>query len=348
MDLRPARLAAQLLTGPPAATVEAVVERVLAVQAQDGRGFRLAVRARSAGLTAADVDRALTEARSLVVSWLNRGTLHLVPAADWWWLHPLTAPQQVTTVERSLRQLGVTPAQADRGVDVVRQAVRDHPRTRRELRDLLDDAGVPTEGQAIVYLLYAATVRHDIVRGPVVGAEQAFVGARDWLGPPPPPLGREEVLGRLARRYLAGHGPASPRDLAAWAGITLGDARTGFEAVADEVVPQGDGVRLATSPDGGPLPPPRLLGAFDPVLHGWSSREPFVGPHGSVVTVNGLFRPFALVGGRAVATWRIERGAVVLDPLEAIPQRALAALERDAADVLRYLGLPPRPLQTTR
>ena len=38
------------------------------------------------------------------------------------------------------------------------------------------------------------------------------------------------ALGELARRYLVGHGPAGERDLAAWAGITLGAGR----AVSDK------------------------------------------------------------------------------------------------------------------
>lgn len=66
------RLGAQLLSGPPLHDVVAVVERLLAVQAQDPRGARLAVRARTSGLTAADVDAALNE-RSVVITWLNRG-----------------------------------------------------------------------------------------------------------------------------------------------------------------------------------------------------------------------------------------------------------------------------------
>jgi hypothetical protein len=86
------RLTAQLLAGPPAGDPVAVAERLLAVQGQDPRGVRLAVRARTDGLSAADVDRALTEARSLVVNWLNRGTLHLVRREDHPWLHALTAP----------------------------------------------------------------------------------------------------------------------------------------------------------------------------------------------------------------------------------------------------------------
>ena len=62
------------------------------------------------------------------------------------------------------------------------------------------------------------------------------------------------------------------------------------------------------------MPPPRLLGPYDPVLLGWTSREPILGPHTGIVTVNGLFRPFALVGGRAVATWRMAQGEVALEP----------------------------------
>ena len=71
------RLTAQLLAGPPATDPETVVERLLAVQGQDPRGARLAIRARSKGLTAADVDRALND-HALLITWLNRGTLHLV------------------------------------------------------------------------------------------------------------------------------------------------------------------------------------------------------------------------------------------------------------------------------
>jgi hypothetical protein len=51
------RLTAQLLAGRRARDPVAATERLLAVQAQDAREARLAVRARTAGLTAADVDR---------------------------------------------------------------------------------------------------------------------------------------------------------------------------------------------------------------------------------------------------------------------------------------------------
>jgi Winged helix DNA-binding domain len=337
-----ARLTAQQLSGAPASAPEQVVRRLLAVQGQDPRGARLSIRSRSTGVLGADVDDALTTRRSLLITWLNRGTLHLVAAEDYWWLHALTTPQLVTGNARRLRQEGVSPLQADRGVDVITGAVEsDGPQTRARLRDRLDAAGVPTRGQALVHVLMAASLRGHVVRGPMSGGEHAYVAVRDWLGDPPVPLERDEALAQLARRYLAGHGPADARDLAKWAGVGLGDARTGLEGITDELTPGEDGlVDLADRTPPAELPPPRLLGPFDPLLLGWVSREAFVGRHRQIVTTNGLFRPAALVRGRVVATWSLAGGTVSIQPLEAVSRGTLSALEKDAAGVVRFLGLP--------
>jgi hypothetical protein len=338
------RLAAQLLSGTPAGSVLEVTERLLAIQAQDPRGARLAVRARSRGLSAADVERALTRDRSVVVTWLNRGTLHLVRAEDYWWLHPLTTPPLRTGNARRLAQEGVPPQDAERAVAVIeRSLAAEGPLTRAQLGDRIAAAGVRTQGQALVHELALASLRGSTVRGPMVGRDHAYVLVREWLGEPPGPFDRDRALAELAARYLAGHGPASDRDLAQWAGLPLGDARRGLAAIAGRLADRDDGLAsLAAQPSGPgradpPLPPPRLLGAFDPLLLGWSSREPIVGPHGRLVAVNGLFRPFALVRGRAVATWTMPGGKVVLAPFAPLPAPDEAALTADATEVERFL-----------
>ena len=334
--LRALRLRSQLLSGPPADTPEDVVGRILAVQAQDERGLRLAVRARSRGVTAADVDTALDDGR-LVVTWLNRGTLHLVRTEDYRWLHSLTAHRVLPGVRTRLRGLGVDPAGEERGVAVVAAAVEDEgPLTRHQLRDRLDAAGVPTAGQALIHLLAAASLQGLTVRGPMVDGHHAYVSVARWVGPPGPAENRAEVLARLGRRYLAGHAPAGPPDLAAWAGITLGDARAALAAVGG-----GPDAPTRRRPS---LPPPRLLGPFDPLLHGWASRSVFVGDHGSVVTTNGIFRPSCLVGGRIVGTWTAPAPGLVLDLFEAVDDDVRAALGRDARRVERFLGRPARPV----
>src|ERR1035438_8674164 len=270
------RCGAQLLSGPPASDPVDVAERLLAVQGQDPRGARLAVRARTAGLSAADVDRALTADRSLLITWLNRGTLHLVRSADYWWLHQLTTPPLLAGNARRLGQEGVSPDAANLGVRVIeRSLAQEGPLTRGQLRDLISAAGVRTEGQALVHVLMLACLRGICVRGPMIGSEHAYVLVRDWLGAPPGPVDPDRALAMLARRYLAGHGPASDRDLAKWAGLPLRDARRGLTVIASELGVRDDGLAaLAGQPDGGAqLPPPRLLGAYDPLLLGWESRQ---------------------------------------------------------------------------
>lgn len=333
------RLTAQLLSGPVAGDVLDVVRRLLAVQAQDPRGARLAIRARSVGLSAMDVDAALNE-RSVVISTLNRGTLHLVRSDDYWWLHPLTTPQLLTANRKRLAQEQVSPDAAERGVEVITHVLgRDGPTIRADLREEVRRAGIRVEGQAFVHLLMLATIRGHVVRGPILGGEHAFVLVPDWLTDRVEPLDRDTALGELARRYLAGHGPASEQDLARWAGITLGDARRGLSRIAGQLVERPDGLAQTVDRTGrAELPPPRLLGAFDPCLLGWVSRDDIVGGHPGVVTTNGVFRPFAMVNGRAVATWSLSRGRITQRPLQSIAMRAQKALDADAVEVLTYLG----------
>src|SRR6202165_1885563 len=102
VDVGEARFAAQLLGEKRATDAVGVADRLLAVQAQDLRSARLAIRARTAGVSAADIDRALTDYRTLVIGWLNRGTLHLVRSEDYWWLHALTTPPLYTGNARRL------------------------------------------------------------------------------------------------------------------------------------------------------------------------------------------------------------------------------------------------------
>jgi hypothetical protein len=333
------RLTAQALAGERLRSPEAVAERLLAVQGQDPRGARLAVRARTEGVTAGDVDRALSEDRSLLITWLNRGTLHLVRGEDYPWLHALTAPTHFAGCRRRLQQEGVSEASAERAMATIEKTLAEEgPLSGKELRLRLTAGGVRTEGQAFIHLMFLAAARGILVRGPMIGKQHAYVLVRDWLGEPEP-VDRETALAELARRYLVGHGPADERDLARWAGLPLRDARAGLEAIAPELEQREDGlVDLKGRAAAAPLPPPRLLGAFDPLLLGWTSREEVVGPHKLLVTNNGIFRPFALVEGRAVARWGLAGGKVTIEHLGKVRKKDAAALEEDAIAVKRFLS----------
>ena len=351
------RSASQLLDRRIAGGPDAAVRALLAVQAQDRSAWRLALRARVDAITADDVNRALSDTRSLLVAWLNRGTLHLVCSDDYPWLLALTAPTHLVASARRLAQEGLTPTDVERGVACIeRSLATEGPLLRAQLRERLADRGIRTEGQATVHLLFAAVVRGVAVLGPVLAGGHAFAHAREWLGSgADPPAGdwRERALAEMARRYLVGHGPATDGDLAKWAGLPLRDARAGLRSIGAELVELDGGlVELVTSraseADLGPAIerlPPRLLPAFDPSLLGWRQREPFLRPvdEPQVIPVGGgLFRAFATVDGTAAATWAIRRSgsraAMRIDPFEALGSDDVAALRAEAEDVARFEG----------
>jgi hypothetical protein len=174
----------------------------------------------------------------------------------------------------------------------------------------------------------------------VLGRQHAYVLARDWL-PASRPVERSVALAELARRYLVGHGPAEDRDLARWAGLPLRDARAGLEAIASELAQRSDGlVQLRSARRRpAPLPPPRLLGTFEPMLLGWRSREALLGDDPQVIVNGGMFSKFAIVQGRGVAGWRLRDGRVEIEPWAPVSREALAALERDGVAVREFLGV---------
>jgi Winged helix DNA-binding domain len=332
------RFASQLLAGDRAADAAAVCDRLLAVQAQDLRSARLAVRARTSGLAAHDVDRALTDG-TLVVGWLNRGTLQLVRREDYWWLHALTTPPLFTSNARRLEQTGVTAAAAERGVAAISRALAGGPLSRDQLRERVQAVRVPTAGQAFVHVVMLACLRGIAVRGPFVGKTQAYMLTRDWLGPPEL-VDRERALGELARRYLDGHAPAGERDLAKWAGLPLRDVRAGLGTIATELVQRSDELlELNGALYGGP-PRVCLLDQWDPLLVGWQTRESLLEHYPRRSSPEAHYRPFAYVDARAVATWSLRQGTVTVgEPFVPLKRAARTALAAEATDVVRFLQL---------
>jgi hypothetical protein len=275
--LRRARARAQLLHRPPGLTAAAAVRHLLAVQAQDPRSARLALRARL-GAVPPDDD-------ALVVTWLVRGTLHLVHRDDLPWLHALTAPGRLAANARRLEQLGVDEAAAADAVGRIRAAL---PFGRDDGPALLGRGG-----QAVPHLLHRAALlglcvqdldrRFSTLTLPGVDLERA----------------REE----LARRYAVAHAHATVADLAAWSGLPKRDLR-----------PLPDGAAQAAS--GGEPVPPRLLPPFDPYVLGFKDRA-FAVPavlHAQVFPGGGMFRATAVDDGLVRGTWTQPRGRVALDP----------------------------------
>jgi hypothetical protein len=289
---------------------------LLAVQAQDFAAVPLALRARSSGLTRADIHAAI-DSGELIISWLNRGTLHLVCHEDYGWLHALTAPTMTATNKRRLAQEGVTDP--DRGIRLIAKALEDGPMPRAALGEHAGETG-----PALTHLLLAASLRGLIVRGPIRGRDQTFALTRDQVGELPR-VDREAGLAELARRYLTGHARATDADLAYWSGLPLRDVRAGL-AAAD--------AGAAPGPAGDRALPPKLLPPFDPYILGWKDLSFAIPPAlmKRVMPGGGMFRAVVLVDGRVAGTWSRAGRRVAIDA------PGVEGLDAEAADVERFLA----------
>src|SRR5712692_7801698 len=180
------RLRAQRLTPQPtdpAADVAHVVKELCGIQAQDSRAAALAVRVRSAGLVAADVEHARTQQRSIIRTWGPRGTLHLLATEDLGWLLPLLGPVFVAGGQRRRAELGLDEDTCVRGIHIMRNVLANQgPLTRPEIVEQLAIYGICLEGQARPHLLYRAALEGIICLGPDRGAEPTYVLLSDWVG----------------------------------------------------------------------------------------------------------------------------------------------------------------------
>ncbi|HVF76810.1 MAG TPA: winged helix DNA-binding domain-containing protein [Solirubrobacteraceae bacterium] len=321
---RALRLRAQGLTGSPTGDVEGVCGRLVGIQAQELGFARLAFRPRCTGdVSASDVDAAVREGR-LVWTWAMRGTLHLVRAADVAWLVGLLGPTFATRGRPRRLALGLDDAFCERALAVIRDVLATEGPQRRGT--LAQRAGIDPRGQAPAHLLGLAAMRGLVRRVPAAaGRTPTFA----LLESEPTPLSEDEALTRLGGRYLAGHGPATAQDLAAWSGIGLRRARRALAAAA---------IPTPASP-GDEGPHVTLLGHFDPYLLGYASRDLVLDPrHAKRIQAGGGFiAPAVLVDGRVVGTWRREE-VDWLEPFEPLGAEVLAALERERVDVERFAG----------
>jgi hypothetical protein len=338
-------------TGP--VRVRQVVSDVCGLQAQDAAAAALSVRARCGGLVAAHVEQARVEERSVVRTWLMRGTLHLVAAEDVGWLLELLGPIFIRSGRGRRAQLGLDEEAGARGVRALDTMLAGRgPLTRDEIRRELAAQKIPWAGQATIHLIGLAALEGRLCYGPKRGSEETFVRLADWIGPgaavPP-----ERAPAELARRHLAAYGPATVEDLAAWSGLTLGVARDAWGQLAGQLLEvdmaggrawmlRSQAAWLDEAWAGGPVV--NLLPRFDTYWLGYGRRDLALEPQFArrIFPGGGLLHPALLVDGRAAGTWRIKRRQkhidVSLEPFETLGPQVQPGLEAEVADLAHFLA----------
>lgn len=341
-ELRLLRLRAQrLLPGFEAGSVAEAAATALTIQAQDAPAATLALRARTIGITAEGV-RAEAGEGKVFRAWLMRNTIHLFAADDLAWMRPLLAERPLRPALKRFEQLGMDEARIDQVLGALRNRLAKGPLPRSEAREVVMAEGVdPGENnQRIYWLFHVAAIRGVLVVSPALDQKQTFIAA-----PADEPPDRAEGYARLAKRFLAAYGPATPRDLAYWGKITLADARLGWEGAGDLAEVMTERGPMSALP--GLLDPPspdqpvvRLLPIWENYLLGYEDRDPAM--PSAHARFPGAGRPSATADGYAFGHWRIERArgsiVVVIEPFGRVPKGARPGLEAEAEDIGRFLS----------
>ena len=229
-DIAALRLQNQCIQAPRFERPEDAVYWMGAMQAQDYNHGVWAVGLRTRAATLSGVERAVA-AGKLLRTWPMRGTLHFVAAGDAKWMLSLSGERTLAAARGRHAQLGLDAAVFTRSQHLVTAALQGGKcLTRAQMMQVLEQGGVSTAGQRGIHILGQAAVSSLICFGPKEGKQQTFV-LLDEFAPNSRTLPRGEALAELAGRYFASHGPATVRDFAWWAGLTLTDARAGLAAV---------------------------------------------------------------------------------------------------------------------
>ena len=307
------------------------------------------------GVTSSAVDRAFEMDRSVVRTWLMRGTLHLCAADDVRWLLDVFGPAVNQFGASRRKNLGLDDATCARAIAVIRKALAGGPMGRRQIRERLVSAGVVREpvGQLVLHLLYHAAALGIICSGPRMGRDDSFVLLDDWVPQSDGPRG-ETAAAELARRYFAAYGPAGEADFAAWSGLRRSVIRAAVASIGTELMEFPGSIRglWTLGPAAGAdvaRPAVRLLGHFDTYLLGYRQRE-HLGDAAAEAWIHdgggGWIRPVVCVDGWIAGGWRLEQSRSAIEikvmPFDRISRRADPAIGREVEAIGRFLDRTAR------
>ncbi len=344
------RLFSQQLAQTSCRRPDALLAWLVALQGQDYPGAKWSLGLRLPGSTDAQVEQALTE-KSIVRSWVLRGTLHFVSASDVHWLLALISQRLIAGNARRYRQLELDEATLVRSNDLLSRTLQEGGTLdRRELFAVLQRNGISTEGQRGVYMLQRASLDGLIYQGAVRRNIPTFYSLAE-IPAPSKKLTREEALAELARRYFTSRGPATLQDFVWWSGLAAAEARAGLDLARAQLVGETfGGQEYWMSADESSLAPKSLqraylLPGFDEYLLAYKDRSASLDDprYHRLIPLNGMFPATVLLEGRVVGTWKrtFKKDAVVLTvrPFDPFDEQVRQALTPAAQRYGEFLGM---------
>jgi len=298
-----------------------------------------------------------------------RPTWHFVAPEDLSWVLTATSPRVHRASAFQYRQLGVDEVVMSKARRVLEHRLTGQHATRAELGEALAAAGLPAEGVALAHVLMYAELEGWICSGTRRGNQQTYALVAERV-PDTDVISRDEAVSRLASRYFATRGPATTKDLAVWASLTVTEARRATESVAPELErldldgrtywvatssagsrPSGSTAeRGSTGADVSPTAETGgarvdLVQVYDEVVMSYSeSRDVMTGGHRFPHQLRTTFFHALLVDGQLAGTWRYVRdprgspSVIETQPLRPLTGDEEMATEAEVARFATFVG----------
>ncbi|MGH8952061.1 MAG: winged helix DNA-binding domain-containing protein [Acidimicrobiia bacterium] len=340
--LNRALLARQLLLARSKLSIPRAVERIGGLQTQYAPSAYIGLWSRLHGFQRPQLTGALEKAR-VIQATLMRVTIHIVSAADY--------PLLTEAVRRSRQEWWSRVAGPGRLDDagyakvaaLIREALADGPRPRKELVQVLVDNGFAKETWEGVGLWV------DMVRVPPSGTWERrradlYGLANHWV--PMTAVSEHDALEHLVKRYLGGFGPATVGDISSWAGVPVNTLRPVIERMRLRTFRGTDDSQLIDLPRQ-PIPAPetiapvRFLPTWDATLLIHARRTQIL-PEEYRKQIFSIKNPQSLspflVNGAVAGTWKQAGAKVDLEPFAPLPRIARRELDEEASRLARFLG----------
>jgi len=344
-----------LLRSSPKKDLVSVVGEICGVQAQLMSAAELQVVVR-VDCKVDDVQTALWKDRTLVKTWLMRGTLHLVPSKDLPIFSAAMNAYGMRNTNAWLKWLQITEPELMDVIDAIGDALDGQALTREELIAKVGK-GRSEKIQLAMRSGWGGVLK-PVARkgllcfGPSRGQSVTFVRPEQWLGGWRD-IDPDAALTEVARRYLRAYGPATKSDFTRWWGTWPGVGSRAWAGLAGELAPvsiegqradmlAADVDRIQSAASEGSV---RLLPSFDPYLMGHSRRDHLVATEhrARVSRTAGWISAVVLVDGRVVATWthQVARRTfnVTLDPIRKLSPSIVRQVRMRADSLAAALGL---------
>ncbi len=260
----------------PSGDLLAVVAEIAGLHAQIMSSAELTLWARVEGLDRGAVRDALWRDRSLVKTWAMRGTLHLLPAAEFPLWQAALSTRRGWQRAGWQRGFGVTPEQLQSMLHAITRALDGKVLSREELAvEVSRITGSPELGDKLRHSwgspLKPAASLGLLCFGPGDGQLVRFTRPDQWLPAWHGDQDPEAALLETARRYLRACGVVTREDYARWWGMLAPEGGRVLKRLGDEVVPVKVGGSAAwvlaadaeEVAEASPAPSVRLLPAFD-------------------------------------------------------------------------------------